>query len=214
MKLDPQGWPLDDFLPIRLSDRPSILHVSGFLSEAECQHVIDVGTPHLRPSVVVDPDSGRMIPHPVRTSDYAMFGVHTEDLVISSINRRLAALTGTDYRQGEPLQLLRYGVGGEYRAHMDALPNEPNQRILTAIVYLNDGYQGGATEFPRIDLSFTGRRGDALIFSNVLDEDRPDPLSLHVGARVTAGVKKIATRWIRRGVFTYPPPRPILTALS
>lgn len=213
MKLDQQGRPLDDFHPVRLSDRPSILHVPGFVSDAECRHMIDVGAPHLRPSVVVDPDSGKMIAHPVRTSDYAIFGVHTEDLVISSINRRLAVLTGTDYRQGEPLQLLRYGVGREYRAHMDALPNEPNQRVLTGLVYLNDGYEGGATKFPRIDLSFAGRRGDALIFSNVNSDDRPDPLSLHEGALVTAGVKMIATRWIRRGAFTYPPPRPILTAL-
>jgi prolyl 4-hydroxylase len=139
-----------------------------------------------------------------------MFGVHSEDLVVNALNRRIAAATGTSAGQGEPLQLLRYTPGGEYRAHMDALPGEANQRILTALLYLNEDYEGGETAFLRTGLSYKGRLGDALLFRNVTGGGRPDPKSLHAGRPVERGTKLIASRWIRRETFTFPPPRPLL----
>ena len=210
MDLDDDGFPGGGFGIRPLSERPHVSACSHFLSRVECDYLGAAGGPYLQPSMVVDPASGRMVPHPIRTSDGAVFGVHIEDLVVSAINRRVAALTGTAYRQGEPLQLLRYHPGGEYRAHMDALPAEPNQRILTVLLYLNEGYQGGETTFPRTGLSFRGEPGDALIFRNVTEDGRADPMALHTGAPVTRGTKLIATRWIRKAPFTFPPPRPIL----
>lgn len=211
MALDDAGFPASPIEPERIGERPHVALARGFATSAECKYLIAVGGPYLQPSVVVDPATGRMVPHPIRTSDGAVFGVHTEDLVVSAINRRIAHVTATTYRQGEPLQLLRYGVGGEYRAHMDALPFEANQRIMTAILYLNDGYQGGETQFLRTGLSVAARAGDLLIFGNVTEDGRADPMTLHAGAPVTRGEKLIATRWIREHDFTYPPPRPFLT---
>ena len=40
------------------------------------------------------------------------------------------------------------------------------QRAATFLIYLNDGYEGGATQFPRLDWQYRGGRGDALLFSN------------------------------------------------
>jgi prolyl 4-hydroxylase len=159
---------------------------------------------------VVDPATGRMVPNPVRSSDAAIFGVYAEDLVVNALNRRIAAASGTRPEQGEPLQLLRYRPGGEYKPHLDALPAEPNQRILTMLVYLSDDHEGGETSFPHTGLTFRGRIGDALLFGNAGADGRPDPLSLHAGLPVTKGAKYLASRWIRAEKFTYPPPRPIL----
>jgi prolyl 4-hydroxylase len=210
MDLDERGFPACAIEPNPLSERPSVAVCRQFATRAECDYLGAVGGPYLQPSLVVDPASGRMVPHPIRVSDGAVFGVHTEDLVVSAINRRIAAATGTNYRQGEPLQLLRYRPGGEYRAHMDALPSEPNQRVMTAILYLNGGYQGGETRFLRTGLSFRAEAGDLLIFGNVTADGRPDPVALHAGAPVISGTKLIATRWIRKDAFTFPPPRPLL----
>jgi prolyl 4-hydroxylase len=151
-----------------------------------------------------------MVPHPIRSSDGAAFGVFDEDLVVNAINRRIAAASGTRTIAGEPLQMLRYRPNGEYRAHLDALPRGGNQRVLTMIVYLSDRYKGGETQFPRIGLTFRGRTGDALLFRNVSTEGKPDPLSLHAGLPVTRGEKLIATRWIRQDEFTYPSPQPLV----
>ncbi|HEX8308920.1 MAG TPA: 2OG-Fe(II) oxygenase [Allosphingosinicella sp.] len=210
MDLDPNGFPRRP-APVRpLSSAPRAAAVEGFMTAAECAWLRSAGEPALQPSAVVDPRSGRMVPHPVRSSDAATFGVHSEDLVVNALNRRIAAASGTGLDQGEPLQLLRYRPGGEYKPHMDALPAEANQRILTALVYLSDDYEGGETRFPRTGLSYRGRTGDALVFSNVAADGSADPLSLHAGLPVTRGVKYLASRWIRGQRFTFPPPKPLL----
>ena len=210
MDLGPDGFPLRPIERRKLAEAPETAAAEGLLSDAECAYLTNAGEPALQPAVVVDPATGRMIPHPVRTSDGMQFGVYAEDLVVNAINRRIAAFSGTALDQGEPLQLLRYRPGGEYKPHMDALPAEPNQRILTVLVYLSGGYEGGETCFPRTGLTFRGKPGDALLFRNAGADGRADPLSLHAGMPVTRGTKYIATRWIRAGTFTYPPPPPLL----
>ncbi len=210
MELGTDGFP-ERPPPVRpLSTEPRAAACENFMTAAECAWLREAGEPALQPSAVVDPRTGRMVPHPVRSSDAATFGVHSEDLVVNALNRRIAAVSGTRLEQGEPLQLLRYRPGGEYKPHMDALPAEPNQRILTALVYLSDDYQGGETSFPRAGLSYRGRPGDALIFRNVRGDGSADPLTLHAGLPVTSGTKYLASRWIRAARFTYPPPPPLV----
>jgi prolyl 4-hydroxylase len=210
MKLDPNGFP-ERPPPVRpLSTAPRAAACEGFMTAAECAYLRKALEPALQPSMVVDPATGAMVPHPVRSSDAATFGVFAEDLVVNALNRRIAAVTGTRIEQGEPLQLLRYRPGGEYKPHMDALPADPNQRVLTALVYLSDDYEGGETSFPRTGLAYRGGTGDALIFLNATPDGRPDPLTLHAGLPVRSGTKYLASRWIRAARFTYPPPRPLV----
>jgi prolyl 4-hydroxylase len=210
MDLDGDGFPSRPCATEALSDSPHVAAAPAFATAAECDYLVRAGTPSLQPSKVFDPASGRLIPHPIRSSDGTMFGVHTEDLVVNALNRRIAALSGTRPEQGEPLQLLRYTPGGEYKAHMDALPAEPNQRIVTVLVYLSEGYAGGETRFLRTGLTFAGRKGDALLFRNVTPDGAADPMALHAGLPVRRGAKLIASRWIRQSRFAYPPPRPLL----
>ncbi|MEA3053033.1 MAG: prolyl 4-hydroxylase [Sphingomonadales bacterium] len=210
MDLDTDGFPKLVPASRRLSPALAVAAADSFMSRDECAYLRAAGEPALEPSVVVDPATGAMVPHPVRTSDAAVFGVFDEDLVINALNRRIAALSGTRPEQGEPLQLLRYRPGGEYRAHMDALPAEPNQRILTVLVYLSDDYEGGETVFPRLGLSFRGGTGDALLFRNAGPDGRADPLTVHAGLPIARGTKYLASRWIRAARLSFPPPRPLL----
>jgi prolyl 4-hydroxylase len=210
MDLGPDGFPERPLATRPLSDRPRAVVTEQFMTADECAYLREAGEPALEPSVVVDPATGQFVPHPVRRSDGMAFGVHGEDLVVNALNRRMAALSGTRLDQGEPLQLLRYRPGGEYRAHMDALSAEPNQRILTVLVYLSDDYEGGETVFPRAGLSFRGRLGDALLFHNTRPDGSADPLTLHAGLPVARGAKYLASRWMRAGKFTFPPPKPLL----
>ena len=208
MDLDGEGYPTSRPAAEPVSAAPDARIARGLLSGAECAWLAERARPYLQPSVVVDPATGRMIPNPVRISDGAAFGVLQEDVVVSAINRRIAALTGTGYAAGEPLQLLRYGPGGEYKAHLDALPGNANQRVATVIVYLNAGYEGGETLFCRTGLAIRGAPGDALLFRNVRPDGAPDPLTLHAGLPLRRGEKLIATRWIRAAPFAFPPPEP------
>lgn len=193
-----------------LSETPAVYRCSNFLADHECAYLVSKGEPRLQPSTVTDRATGRSLPHPVRRSDGTFFGVANEDLVVNAINRRIAAASGTSPEQAEPLQLLRYGPGGEFRPHHDAVKEGGNQRIITALVYLSDDYEGGETRFMKTGLKFRGRAGDLLLFRNVTPDGRPDPLAEHAGLPVTRGVKLVASRWIWREPPTFPPPNPIL----
>lgn len=168
-----------------------------FLSQAECTHVALSVQDLMAPSSVADPRTGRLIPHPIRTSSGAVIGPTRETLPIQAILRRIAAATNTRVTQGEPLNVLHYAPGQEYREHLDALPHEANQRIVTALIYLNTDYVGGETRFPQQRLVIQGGGGDMIAFDNALPGGAPDPRSRHAGAPVSRGAKWLATRWIR-----------------
>lgn len=185
---------------VLLSGAPHIELIRGLLSSEECDYVMALAAPELRPSVIVD-ESGRQMPHPTRTSFGMSFGPTRENLVVNALNRRFAAATGTDPRWGEPLHILRYQPGQEYKPHVDALPGVANQRGWTALAYLNEDYGGGETVFPEIGIIARGKAGDVLVFRNLGEDGRPDPRTRHAGRPVTSGMKWLATRWIRQSPY-------------
>jgi len=210
MNVDEHGAPGTPPSLIQISEAPAIYSATSFLNPEECQYLISKAGPRLQPSMVTDRATGRSIPHPVRRSEGTFFGVASEDLVVGAINRRIASISATTLDQAEPLQVLRYGPGGEFRPHFDSVKEGGNQRILTAIVYLSDDYQGGETKFLRAGLSFRGGKGELLLFSNVTSDGRPDPLTEHAGLPVRSGTKLIASRWIWRERPTLPSPTPVV----
>jgi prolyl 4-hydroxylase len=210
MRLLPSGDPLERPVETQLSDRPHVGRFPALFSPDECDFLAAEAEPWLTPSVVIDPRTGRHHQNPVRTSDGMSFALVLEGPAVHALNRRIAAATETDVAQGESLQVLRYRPGQEYKPHFDALPGEANQRILTMLVYLNEGYEGGETLFLKTGLSFKGRKGDALLFRNTLADGRADDFAQHAGRPVAAGEKLIASRWIRARPFAMPPPRPML----
>lgn len=201
MRLRPDGTPttLPNIEPLSTSPRLGI--VRSLFTPDECAHVAMLSTPRMTPSVVVDPVTGRQSEHPIRSSDGTVLGPIQQDMVIHAINLRLAAVTATREEQGEPLSVLRYRFSQQYRLHHDCLPGESNQRIITVIAYLNDSFGDGATRFPAIDLNIRGQTGDAIIFSNVLENGQVDHRSQHAGMPVSHGEKWICTRWIRQKGF-------------
>ncbi len=181
-----------------LSAAPQIRLFRRLFTARECEYLIAVAGPLFEPSVVIDPRSGVPIRDPVRSSDVAGFALALEDPVIHALNRRIAAASGTDVRQGEPLQILRYRRGQEFKPHLDVLPSGDNQRVLTTLVLLNSEFSGGETEFLSAGLKWKGAVGDAIIFANVQEDGQPDMRARHAGRPVIAGEKLLASRWIRR----------------
>jgi prolyl 4-hydroxylase len=198
MMLKDDGFPQTVPIAEILCKQPRIRLIKSFLSAEECRHLVTGSADLLRPSLVADPVTGALSAHPVRSSDSAVIGPMREDLVISAINRRIAAATNTLVLQGEPLNVLRYRPGDQYRWHLDALPGVANQRAQTVLLYLNDGYAGGETAFAYPKLTVAGAIGDALVFDNVLDQGLPDPRTRHAGLPIRAGCKNLAARWLRQ----------------
>ena len=205
MDLAADGLPRNKPVPESIGDSPRVWLHRGFLGPDECAHIAGSAQDLLEPSSVFDPASGRHVAHPIRTSSAATIGPTRESLPIRAILNRIAALAGQPTDHGEPLSVLHYAPGQQYRMHMDTLtdtairhgPGAANQRVATVLLFLNDAYEGGETVFEASGLAVRGGPGDALVFANTLANGAPDPHSRHAGAPVRAGAKWLATRWIR-----------------
>jgi len=199
MDLDTEGNPARLPAGERLADRPEITVYRGAFSPPECDFLRLMAEPtYERTETVLN--RGDTIRAFMRTAEGSTIHWIIEDPASHAINRRLAALTRTDVAQGEPMQILRYRPGQEYKPHLDFL-DEPNRRVLTALIYLNDDYEGGETSFTSIGLNVKGRTGDALVFRSQGPDGNAEPLSWHAGLPVIRGTKYLASRWIRERTF-------------
>jgi prolyl 4-hydroxylase len=203
MQLGADGDPLALPEPEAVCEAPHIRLYRRLFTPGECRYLIEAATPMLAPAVVIDNATGRQRPDPVRISDGVGFTAPLENLAVHALNRRLAAASGTAPDQGEPLQVLRYRAGGEYKPHFDAIPGFSNPRILTVLVWLNAGFEGGETWFAAPDLKLRGGIGDAVVFRNTLPGGGRDPDAAHAGLPVRSGEKMIASRWIRARRFDF-----------
>ena len=197
MDLDSDGNPAKMPEAHRLSRDLDLFVYPALFTGDECDLVLAAAEKRYLPSTIQDA-GGREVPHPLRSSMGAPLHWLVEDPAIHALNRRLAAITGTSFEQAEALLVLRYTAGQQYRPHLDALPGLQNQRIATALTYLNANYTGGATAFPAIGLEVKANRGDVLVFRNLAEDGSANPLSEHAGLPVVAGTKYVASRWIRQ----------------
>ncbi len=171
------------------------------LTARECDALMARAAPRLRRSMTL----GDVV-SAARTSEQAWLGVDDElvGAVVAKLRARAAQLVGV-YREDlfEPLQVVRYGPGQEYRPHYDACvrgcpAGGRIHRRATLLVYLNDDFEEGATHFPNVGVRVRPRRGDGVLFYNV-DADTGAELdaALHAGEPVRSGTKWVANCWVR-----------------
>jgi prolyl 4-hydroxylase len=181
--------------------RLELFIVRNFLAAGECLALIDRIEADRRPSTIAD-DLGIA---DFRTSETCDLGA--DDPLVEAVNQRISSLLGIDESHGEPLQGQRYAPGQEFKPHTDTFePNrvdyylhcaESGNRSWTAMVYLNEVEEGGATRFKTLGKSVQPETGKLLAWNNLLPDGRPNPATLHQGMKVRRGTKYILTRWYR-----------------
>ncbi len=185
---------------------PNVALIDGLLSEQECDKLIQLSSGRLKSSEVVDRESGGSYRSDVRRSEGCHFE-RGENAIVQRVEERIRALTGIPVDCGEPLQMLHYGIGGEYLAHQDYFdPKDPGtaaltriggQRVATFVIYLNQVADGGSTDFPELELSVKPNKGSAVYFEYHNNAGHLDPRCLHAGTPVAKGDKWIVTKWLR-----------------
>ncbi|CAM3400162.1 Fe2OG dioxygenase domain-containing protein [Bordetella sputigena] len=189
---------------------PRIVLFGDFLSAEECDALIEAARSGLRPSTVVDQETGNDgVLDDVRTSN-GMFFRRGETELVARIETRIARLVNWPVERGEDMQILHYREGGQYRPHFDFFPpaspgtqlvlQRGGQRVASVLMYLNEPRGGGGTSFPEIGVTVSPQRGNALFFS--YPDAHRDVNTLHAGQPVMSGEKWLATKWLRQGVFT------------
>lgn len=196
MKLDGAGNPLTTPEGECVSESPHVTLYRRVFTDAECAYVLKAAEPGYQPSMVYNAQR-QLVRDPIRSSDGSVLHWLIEDPAIHALNRRLAAIAGLPAENGEAAQVLRYSPGQEYKPHHDFVRATQNQRTLTALVWLNDGFDGGETAFLRTGFKVKGRKGDAVVFRNTLADRSLDPMTEHAGLPVKRGTKLIYNRWIR-----------------
>jgi len=123
---------------------------------------------------------------------------------------KLENVTGISDNHSEYLQLLKYETGQYYESHHDfppyTLKRPQGPRILTVFLYLNDVEAGGGTRFTDLDLTVMPKKGRALLWPSVLDEN---PMAIdmrmhHEALAVEKGVKYGANAWVHLRDFKTP----------
>jgi len=190
--------------------KPCVAVLEGVLAAEECEQLIALARPRLRPSTVVDPLTGEDKTAEHRDSD-GMFFRLAETPFIERIDRRISALMNLPMEFGEGLQVLRYGPAAKTTPHFDFLVpstqasrdslQRSGQRVSTLVAYLNEVGEGGETVFPEAGLCVLPRRGNAVYFEYTNSLRQVDPLSVHAGAAVLQGEKWALTKWMRERPF-------------
>ena len=190
-----------------LSTDPEISAVEGFLDPDVCDWIIGRARERMTRANVVQAGARTPVKNQIRTNSSAEFGMIHADLVVLLIRDRLSAACGLPVNAMEVPQVFRYDVGQEFRLHEDyLLPDgaykandlaSHGQRAKTLLIYLNDGFEGGETDFPQLSLRFKGRKGEALMFTNVLADGSPDRRMRHAGLPPSAGEKWLFSQWVR-----------------
>jgi prolyl 4-hydroxylase len=176
-----------------------------FLDPAECAALCALIDERRRPSTIAD-DQGIAN---FRTSETCDLDGRNE--LVAKVRASLSAVTGIPASHGEPIQGQHYAPGQEFRPHTDTfnpggadyflICAEAGQRSWTAMVYLNQPEEGGATRFKVIGKTVQPETGKLLAWNNLLADGSPNPATLHQGMKVRRGTKYILTQWYREHPF-------------
>jgi prolyl 4-hydroxylase len=187
--------------------RPRVGGVKGFLDRPLCEWLVKRAGPLQAAARVYNPATGQPMQHDVRSNTTAQFTILDLDLPMLLVRRRIAETMGVPVLHLERCSIFRYEPGQRFTRHVDFLdPNQAQygpqiaqygQRVLTFLIYLNEGFEGGETTFLLIGRKFKGGLGDAVFFHNVDETGAPDQLTVHEGSPPASGQKWLLSQFIR-----------------
>ena len=196
----------------QFSQEPKIYTIPQFISQEECQHIIELAKPKMQQSLVSDTKGG--IVSKGRTGKNCWIQ-HNATQITSNIAKKISDEVGIPLSHAEAFQVIHYYETQEYRPHFDGWLHDGSdkskrtmsnggQRLITALVYLNEVSKGGGTQFTRI-IDASGQRltinpepGKMLIFHNCKkNTNGRHILSEHAGMPVLEGEKWAFNLWFR-----------------
>lgn len=193
-----------------LCPNPLVRVFPQFVTDSVCAWLIAQARPNLKRALIYDPVGGKDIADHMRTNSAAGFDLMQADVVQAAVQWRMSVAVGVPIAQFEGPTVLHYAVGEQITNHYDFVnPRIPNyqaeiekrgQRIVTFLVYLNDDYEGGETDFPDLGLRYHGAKGNGIFFTNALPNGDPDLRMVHAGLPPKDNEKWLMSQFIRNRV--------------
>jgi prolyl 4-hydroxylase len=192
----------------QIADDPLIQVIDDFVTATERQHIIGQTSGKL--DIAFVSAVGAAKESDGRTGSVAWVK-HDQTPIVRGLVKRVSNLVGIPVRHAESLQVVHYAETEQYRPHFDAYDMSTEkgkqrtakggQRLVTALMYLNEVEDGGGTIFPKLDIEVEAKPGRIVIFHNIADRDVQDltrnPRSLHGGSPVWGGEKWACNLWFR-----------------
>jgi hypothetical protein len=194
-------------------ETPRVRKAEGFAPAAVCDWLRARAEGRLRRATMYHGDTKTEHVDPHRSCSDYQFDILNTDVVLLLVRERIAAITKLPTPQMEPPRIFHYALGEQIKPHYDRLSDGAGyghggrylgDRIATFLLYLNDDFEGGELDFPKVGFKCKGAKGDAVYFAHVDASGAPDPLSLHAGLVITAGEKWILSQWIHDRPFGLP----------
>ncbi|XP_021892227.1 probable prolyl 4-hydroxylase 12 isoform X2 [Carica papaya] len=184
----------------QLSWRPRVFLYSGFLSDEECDHLISLGRNETTSGFVNDSgNTGTNKQFPSLKSQ-----LKVPDYIVAKIEERLSAWTFLPRENGEPLQVMRYGLESadqkfEYFGNVTR-PGGSDHWMAVVILYLANVTTGGEILFPDSEAKskiwshcpktaniLRPVKGNAILFFTKNLDASPDKRSSHARCPVLEG---------------------------
>jgi prolyl 4-hydroxylase len=126
----------------------------GIFTEFECNHIIGQAMPILSDSLVAGSKEGFISTGRISSNCWLP---HNKTSTIARMCEKISYITCSPLENAEKLQVIHYPEGGLYNPHYDGWDHDNSekqqrnmkyggQRLLTALVYLNDVKEGGGTK--------------------------------------------------------------------
>jgi prolyl 4-hydroxylase len=175
--------------------------IDNIITQKEADYILEKAKPKFNNSLILSgPDES------IRKSETAWLG--RKEPVVRDVIERLSQQFKFDVDNVEDLQVVRYVPGGYYNEHHDSccedsdhcheFVKDSGQRVLTILIYLNDEFEGGHTNFPNLGLNLKADKYGGIVFNSLeLGGSRCHPKALHKGTPVTAGTKYVCNVWVR-----------------
>ena len=128
---------------------------------------------------------------------------------VQAVTKRIEEVTGIPQKNYESFQILEYEPNQFYRSHHDntgRTTKPAGPRIMTFFLYLSDVEEGGETYFNKLKFGVKPKKGRALIWPSVTDDDPEfwDDRMYHEAKDVIKGKKYAANHWIHMNDFMGP----------
>lgn len=167
-------------------------------TDAECDTLMqDCERRGMSSSLVINETNGNYDKDANQRNSKTTWLHDTEHELAAKMSILCERLTGIPRTNQEKLQVVCYDVGGKFNTHFDAQYNSgAATRVITCLVYLNDDFEGGETEFVNVGVRIKPEKGKMLVFRSLDGDGKIDKQSAHCGHAVVGGHKWICTKWV------------------
>ena len=163
-----------------------IFLIEDFLTNEECDHYIGLTQDKVFEEAKINVHGNQLMNKGVRNNDRLM--VFDNDLAKNLFQRANEFLPQTheDYKIldfNEMFRIYKYSPGQRFKMHRDGsyIRNESEKSFYTFMIYLNDNFEGGETEFENL-FTVPPKKGSALVFYHPLR---------HEGKTLISGLKYV-----------------------